>query len=195
MGCRKHPICKQSGSHTKQVNTDMKLLENLIYQPDFSGEVPDDDPSVKSPFLGQTGIKHRKAMRHFRASQMFHRKMAEPWGTNTAMWPTPPQRHPTMPVELYKKLHEQMEREFKAGDKFRQSLLHGQKVVFTGFRDDWLSQMVKDCGGEMQSAASGKTTIVVADDPNSKSGKIQKAKEIGAFIISKAKFRQILTLR
>ena len=54
-----------------------------------------------------------------------------------------------------------------------------QKVVFTGFRDKALAAEVEAQGGTMQSGVSGKTTILVASNPNSNSGKMKKAREKG----------------
>ena len=59
----------------------------------------------------------------------------------------------------------------------------GQKVVFTGFRDKELQTAIENAGGEMQSGVSGKTTILVAKNPNATSGKLQKARDKGVNVI------------
>jgi len=59
----------------------------------------------------------------------------------------------------------------------------GQKIVFTGFRDKDLQAAVEAAGGEMQSGVSGKTTMLVTKDPNSTSGKVQKARDKGVQIV------------
>jgi NAD-dependent DNA ligase len=64
-----------------------------------------------------------------------------------------------------------------------------QKIVFTGFRDAVLKNEVEMAGGTMQSAASGKTTLVVAMDPNGTSGKLKKARDLGIEIISPDELR------
>lgn len=61
-------------------------------------------------------------------------------------------------------------------------------VVFTGFRDKELQEMIENSGGRVSSAVSGKTSIVVAIDPNEKSSKIKKAKELNIEILSKDEF-------
>jgi len=61
--------------------------------------------------------------------------------------------------------------------------MEGHKVVFTGFRDADLQKAVEDAGGEMQSGVSGKTTMLVTKDPNSTSGKVQKARDKGVAIV------------
>lgn len=61
--------------------------------------------------------------------------------------------------------------------------MEGQKVVFTGFRDKELQSLVEEAGGEIQNAFSGKTTLVVAKDPNSNSGKLKKARDKGVSVI------------
>jgi len=58
--------------------------------------------------------------------------------------------------------------------------LTGHKIVMTGFRDKELEKRVEELGGENQSAVSAKTTIVVAADPDSTSGKASKARELTA---------------
>lgn len=68
----------------------------------------------------------------------------------------------------------------------------GEKIVFTGFRDAQLAEQVEAEGGEIQNSASGKTTIVVAADPNKSSGKIQKARDAGAKIVSIEQFKEML---
>ena len=72
------------------------------------------------------------------------------------------------------------------------SSMAGQKVVFTGFRDSDLEQAVVDAGGEMQSSVSSKTTILVAKDPNSGSGKVKKAAEKGVKVIGIDDLRAML---
>jgi len=61
--------------------------------------------------------------------------------------------------------------------------MEGMKVVFTGFRDADLQQAIETAGGEMQSGVSAKTTILVTRDPNSTSGKVQKARDKGVMIL------------
>lgn len=61
--------------------------------------------------------------------------------------------------------------------------MEGMKVVFTGFRDADLQQAIETAGGEMQSGVSAKTTILVTRDPNSTSGKVQKARDKGVLIL------------
>lgn len=67
--------------------------------------------------------------------------------------------------------------------------MEGQKVVFTGFRDADLQEAVEKAGGEMQSGVSGKTTMLVTKDPNSTSGKVQKARDKGVTILGIDEFR------
>lgn len=62
--------------------------------------------------------------------------------------------------------------------------LSGEMVVFTGFRDKDLQVQVEHAGGKMQSSVNGKTTILVASDPNKSSGKLDKARSKGITILS-----------
>lgn len=106
-----------------------------------------------------------------------------------------PQKSPTMSKEEYDRNAYYMTRCVRAAKEIQSTLMQGQKVVFTGFRDAALKQLISTCGGEVVTAVSGKTTMVVADDLYSRSEKIQRAQEVGAFVISKAKLVQLLTVQ
>lgn len=67
-----------------------------------------------------------------------------------------------------------------------------QKIVFTGFRDKKLQMLVENNGGSVQSAVSGKTTLVVALNSESSSGKVKKAREKGIEVVSLEKFQLML---
>ncbi len=71
-------------------------------------------------------------------------------------------------------------------------VLEGQKIVFTGFRDKALQAVVEDEGGTMQSGVSSKTTILVAANPNSSSGKMKKARDAGVRIMGIDEFKRML---
>lgn len=66
----------------------------------------------------------------------------------------------------------------------KQGGLSGQTFVFTGFRSSELEAAIEELGGKMGSAVSNKTTFLVADDPNSTSGKAAKARSLGVKVIS-----------
>lgn len=68
----------------------------------------------------------------------------------------------------------------------------GKSVVFTGFRDSELHNLVEKSGGEMKTSVSKKTSIVVCLNPNSNSTKIQKAKELGIQVISVEELKKML---
>lgn len=74
-----------------------------------------------------------------------------------------------------------------------EGLMKDEKVVFTGFRDKNLEKLVEAEGGTMQSAVSGKTTILVAANPNSNSGKMKKARDLGVRIVGTEEFKGILS--
>lgn len=67
--------------------------------------------------------------------------------------------------------------------------LDGEVIVMTGFRDKEIKEFIENSGGRVSSAVSGKTTMVIAADVNSNSGKIKKAKENGIPVISANDFR------
>lgn len=58
--------------------------------------------------------------------------------------------------------------------------LEGQKVCLTGFRDKGIEAFIEKEGGEVQSGASAKTTILVAADLHDSSTKIKKARDLNA---------------
>jgi DNA ligase (NAD+) len=59
----------------------------------------------------------------------------------------------------------------------------GETIVFTGFRDASLKEMLIEIGAHVVDSYSKKVTIVVAKDPSENSGKLKKARENGARII------------
>jgi len=63
------------------------------------------------------------------------------------------------------------------------SSMAGQKICFSGIRDKDLAAKIEAAGGTIQSGVSGKTTLLVTKDPNSTTGKPQKARELGIEII------------
>ena len=67
--------------------------------------------------------------------------------------------------------------------------LSGQIIVITGFRDKQLQETIVSLGGTVGSGITGKTTILIAKDPSSTSGKIQKARTKGISIMSLEQFK------
>ena len=63
------------------------------------------------------------------------------------------------------------------------------KFVFTGFRDKDLERKVEELGGKVQSSVSSKTTMVVASDPESNSGKVKKANDLKVTVIGEDVFK------
>jgi DNA ligase (NAD+) len=63
-----------------------------------------------------------------------------------------------------------------------------QNIVFTGFRDESMEAKVVAAGGKIQSGISGTTQLVVAADLSKGSSKLDKAREKGISVISKAEF-------
>lgn len=68
----------------------------------------------------------------------------------------------------------------------------GHHVLFTGFRDKELGRLVDEKGGNTQSNWNKKTSLVVAKDPNSQSGKAKKAREAGISVISREQLKDRL---
>lgn len=69
--------------------------------------------------------------------------------------------------------------------------LKNMKVVFTGFRDLELEEMIKKRGGNVTTSVSKNTTILVVADKNSSSSKIQKARDLGIDIYDNEEFVNI----
>jgi len=72
------------------------------------------------------------------------------------------------------------------------SSLAGEKICMTGFRDKEMAAKIEELGGDVQSGVSGKTTILVAKDPNSTSGKMQKARDNGIRIMGIDEFKEFI---
>lgn len=68
--------------------------------------------------------------------------------------------------------------------------LAGEKIVCTGFRDKELNTLIEQNGGTLQSGVSGKTTLLIAFNPDETSGKITKAREKGVRIMSVVEFKE-----
>ena len=62
-------------------------------------------------------------------------------------------------------------------------------VVMTGFRDQSLQDSIESRGGKVSSGISKKTSHVLCLDPNSSSGKMQKAKELGVVAMTPDDFK------
>ncbi|NBX74999.1 MAG: hypothetical protein EBQ92_00385 [Proteobacteria bacterium] len=76
----------------------------------------------------------------------------------------------------------------ESGDE-EKSLLKGQIIVFTDFRDKNLEKSVAKSMGKVSSAVSGKTTLLVyADNSDKSSSKFQKAESLGIKTMSKSAF-------
>lgn len=68
----------------------------------------------------------------------------------------------------------------------------GQSIVFTGFRDSELENIVKIEGGEIKSSVSKKTNLLVVEDPKTNSTKAQKARELGVQIVDLETFNKMI---
>lgn len=73
--------------------------------------------------------------------------------------------------------------------------LAGQKVVLTGFRDKGIEAFIEKEGGEVQSGASAKTTILVAADLSESSTKIKKARDLIASGKASIKLMEVAEFR
>ena len=62
------------------------------------------------------------------------------------------------------------------------------KIVFSGFRDKELEELIKDKGGKVTTSVSKNTNLLVVDDIDTSSSKYKKASELGIKIIQKDEF-------
>jgi DNA ligase (NAD+) len=76
----------------------------------------------------------------------------------------------------------------KQQQKRVQNRFKDMKIVFTGFRDNTLQELIESEGGSVTTSVSKKTTLIIASDPNETTGKVKKAKELGIKIYSKEQF-------
>jgi len=70
----------------------------------------------------------------------------------------------------------------------------GEAVCFTGVRDQEAEAAIIAQGGTIASGVSKNTTLLVAKDPSSTSGKAKKARELGLAILDQAGMRARLGL-
>lgn len=78
----------------------------------------------------------------------------------------------------------------KNKNKYKKKSLfnNGFKVVFTGFRDKNLETIIIKNGGDVVNSISNDTNVVICNDTNKKSSKLDKAKKKGIAIIKKDDF-------
>ena len=67
-------------------------------------------------------------------------------------------------------------------------LFADQKIVFTGFRDKNLEDIIEIMGGKVSTSVSSKTTLIIYADNEQNSSKLEKAKKLGIKTISKSEF-------
>ena len=67
--------------------------------------------------------------------------------------------------------------------------LVGVSVVFTGVRDKDLEGQIEARGGKVSTAVSGKTSVVVAKNPNELTGKVKAAKDLGIPVVDIVTFK------
>ena len=72
---------------------------------------------------------------------------------------------------------------FKSKEKESNNLAN-LNVVFTGFRDEILEDLILKNGGKVSSSVSAKTNLVLAKDVNADSSKLKKARQLGVKIFS-----------
>jgi NAD-dependent DNA ligase len=94
--------------------------------------------------------------------------------------------------KFYNKIKDKVNINFE-DDKNSNLSLQGINFVFTGFRDKISQAKIEGAGGEVKSSVSKKTNYVVTKNPNTTSGKIKKARELGIQVLSPEEFEELLT--
>lgn len=79
-------------------------------------------------------------------------------------------------------------KEKEENDDENKDLFKDQKIVFTGFRDKNLEDIIEIMGGKVSTSVSSKTTLVVYADNEQNSSKLEKAKKLEIKIIPKSEF-------
>lgn len=67
---------------------------------------------------------------------------------------------------------------------------NGQKIVFTGFRNKELENLITSSGGQVTTSISKNTNMLICVDKDEQSSKLQKAKELGINILSLEEFKK-----
>lgn len=73
-------------------------------------------------------------------------------------------------------------------DTSKQMEFLGQKIVFTGFRDEDLESYIVKRGGQITSSVSKNTNYVIVKDASKSTSKIEKAVSLGVVVISRDDF-------
>jgi NAD-dependent DNA ligase len=67
-------------------------------------------------------------------------------------------------------------------------------IVFTGFRNKEWATIIEERGGTAGAGVTKKTTLVVAKEPDSDTGKMKEARDKGIKIVSIAEFEKMMGL-
>jgi DNA ligase (NAD+) len=62
------------------------------------------------------------------------------------------------------------------------------KIVFSGFRDTELEEIIKERGGKVSTSVSKNTSLLIVNDTDTSSSKYKKAKDLGVQIMRKDEF-------
>jgi NAD-dependent DNA ligase len=76
----------------------------------------------------------------------------------------------------------------KKKEQNKEQTFKEQKIVFTGFRDVVLQDLIESQGGKVSTSVSSKTTLVIHADNEINSTKLKDAEKLNINIISKSKF-------
>lgn len=80
--------------------------------------------------------------------------------------------------------------QFAPGPPAVPQTLTGVTVVFTQYRNAVLKNQIEERGGKVMDSVSGKTTLVIAGNPDNKTGSVAKAEKLGKPVLTEAQFIQ-----
>ena len=80
----------------------------------------------------------------------------------------------------------------KEEDIIVKEVLKDKKFLFTGFRNKTWEQMITDSGGKVVTAISKTTDYLIVKNKTDKSGKIDKANELGVKILDMEEFKKMI---
>ena len=77
-------------------------------------------------------------------------------------------------------------------DENKVEILKDKKILFTGFRNKYWEKLINDSGGKVISVISKTTDYLVVKNKTDKSGKIDKANELGVKILDMGEFEKMI---
>ena len=97
-------------------------------------------------------------------------------------------------ANLEGKLLQQEQAQAQAQQKDESHPLYNKSIVFTGFRDKQLEEILKTLGAKIGSGVSKNTFVLITKDPLDETGKVLDAKKLGIQIMTPSEFVNLYNL-